>query len=206
MYARQVRGQTLQFGVSGMLWERSLVMYDRQTDSLWSHLLGEAMAGEYAGEKLEVLPGLMSDWASWFAAHPETTVLWLPRTADQFRSDRLPSQQMVIGMSLAGKPYAWSLSYLSQHQPLQIEIEGFPLLVMMDEVSRAVRVFDRRVDEGPPRALHVEAGEIRDDRGGRWHSLSGLPLNSDAPLKPVPVIPSYRDAWLTFHPESTLFD
>ena len=45
MYARKTKERTLTFGVSGMLWNRSLVMYDRETKSLWSHMLGEAMQG-----------------------------------------------------------------------------------------------------------------------------------------------------------------
>ena len=43
MYARTVQGRTLNFAVSGLLWENSLVMVDDATESLWSHLLGEAM-------------------------------------------------------------------------------------------------------------------------------------------------------------------
>ena len=45
MYAAEVGKQKLTFGVSGMLWNRSLVMYDKETGTLWSHILGEAMQG-----------------------------------------------------------------------------------------------------------------------------------------------------------------
>ena len=34
--------------VSGMLWNRNLVMLDLETESLWSHILGEAKAGVLA--------------------------------------------------------------------------------------------------------------------------------------------------------------
>ena len=45
MYAREAKGQTLTFQVSGMLWKRSLVMRDIETGSLWSHLLGVEKLG-----------------------------------------------------------------------------------------------------------------------------------------------------------------
>ena len=45
MYARKVDNRTLTFGVSGLLVRNSLVMYDRETGSLWSHLSGKALDG-----------------------------------------------------------------------------------------------------------------------------------------------------------------
>lgn len=62
MYAREVEGRTLTFGVSGKLILNALVMYDRQTDSLWSQFLGVAVQGPLAGTKLEVLPSVLTDW------------------------------------------------------------------------------------------------------------------------------------------------
>ena len=58
MYARKVKGKALTLSVSGMLWNRSLVILDAETKSLWSHILGRAMRGPLEGETLEVLPGL----------------------------------------------------------------------------------------------------------------------------------------------------
>jgi hypothetical protein len=45
VYARTVNGRTLTFGVSGKLIRNSLVMYDRETHSLWTHLTGGAIDG-----------------------------------------------------------------------------------------------------------------------------------------------------------------
>jgi hypothetical protein len=45
VYAREIKGQALSFGVSGKLWANALIMDDRQTDSLWSHLGGQAITG-----------------------------------------------------------------------------------------------------------------------------------------------------------------
>ena len=85
MYARRVNGRTLTFGVSGMLWQDSLVMYDVETRSLWSHLLGEAMAGPLKGTVLGQVPSVMVDWKTWKSRHPQTTVLNLSRTSAAYR-------------------------------------------------------------------------------------------------------------------------
>ena len=44
VYDRTVGSQTLTFGVSGMLFRDALVMFDRETDTLWTHVDGRAMA------------------------------------------------------------------------------------------------------------------------------------------------------------------
>ena len=49
---------------NGMLWNRSLVMYDRETESSWSHILGEAMDGKMKGATLDHVPS--DRWTLWY--------------------------------------------------------------------------------------------------------------------------------------------
>ena len=49
-------GKDVTLRVSGMLWKHNLVMQDLETRSLWSHMLGECMAGELKGARLTMLP------------------------------------------------------------------------------------------------------------------------------------------------------
>ena len=44
-FERRVDGRLLDFGTSGMLYADNLVMYDRQTESLWPQLTGQASVG-----------------------------------------------------------------------------------------------------------------------------------------------------------------
>ena len=62
MYARQVDGRTLTFGVSGMLFRDGLVMYDRETDSLWTQVDGRGIKGEFADRALEIVPSIHATW------------------------------------------------------------------------------------------------------------------------------------------------
>lgn len=68
----------LDFGTSGALYQSALVMYDRQTESLWTHFDGLSVIGTLAGSKLSVLPAAMVSWDDAVAAHPDATVLDRP--------------------------------------------------------------------------------------------------------------------------------
>lgn len=66
-----------EFGVSGLLYNSNVLMYDRggQPESLWSQVLGEGVSGPAAGEKLNALPMELTTWRQWKSSHPETLVL-----------------------------------------------------------------------------------------------------------------------------------
>jgi hypothetical protein len=67
--------QVLDFGTSGLLYNSSLVMYDRQTETLWSHFTAQAIHGQLAGIRLVTIPVAMVSWDSWSQAHPDGLVL-----------------------------------------------------------------------------------------------------------------------------------
>jgi len=72
---RRAGARVLEFGVSGALWNSSLVMYDRQTHSLWSHFTGEGLLGVLAGTELNGYPVTLASWKEFRTAHPEGIVL-----------------------------------------------------------------------------------------------------------------------------------
>ncbi len=65
----------LDFGTSGRLYRSALVMYDRQTESLWAHFLGQAVAGALTGNRLDAHPVATVSWADFRRAHPRAWVL-----------------------------------------------------------------------------------------------------------------------------------
>lgn len=74
-YDRRVGERVLDFGTSGRLYQSSLVMYDRQTQSLWTHFDGTAVVGELAGIRLHFYPVAVVAWSDWLEAYPEGRVL-----------------------------------------------------------------------------------------------------------------------------------
>lgn len=75
MYDRNLGDKKLSFGVSGKLWKNVLIMYDRQTDTLWSHLTGEGLIGPLKGERLKTFPAAMMRYSEWKQLYPDTLVL-----------------------------------------------------------------------------------------------------------------------------------
>ncbi len=74
-YDRRVDGQVLSFGVSGLLRHSDLVMFDRQTESLWQQLSGEAIVGAYTGTTLRPVPAQIISFEQFARAYPDGTVL-----------------------------------------------------------------------------------------------------------------------------------
>jgi hypothetical protein len=74
-YDRRLDDRVLDFGTSGLLYNSALVMYDRQTETLWSHFTGEAAIGHLTGAVLDVLPMSTVSWEDWREANPDGLVL-----------------------------------------------------------------------------------------------------------------------------------
>lgn len=74
-FHRRVGERLLDFGTSGMLYADNLVMYDRQTESLWPQLTGQASVGVLTGTQLQAIPMGVVGWAQFLSAHPDALVL-----------------------------------------------------------------------------------------------------------------------------------
>jgi hypothetical protein len=70
-----MNGKTLTFGTSGKLYHSNLVMYDRQTNSFWPQVLGEAVVGPLTGTKLDFVATQILSWQDWRNEHPDGLVL-----------------------------------------------------------------------------------------------------------------------------------
>jgi hypothetical protein len=206
VYARELDGKTLTFGVSGMLWKQSLVMYDKETESLWSHILGEAKQGPLRGKKLEQIPSVMTDWKTWSKEHPDGTVVLISRTSKEYRTEfyRQP-EQFVLGIAEGGKAKAWSFDKLLKVPALNDTFDGQPVVVLVDKGSVTARLYSRKVKD---RELTFEAsgGKIKDkETGSTWEPVTGRAVDGSLKgtyLNALPAIVSYRLAWQEFHPKS----
>jgi hypothetical protein len=74
-FNRRLGHRVLDFGTSGMLYKSDLVMYDRQSHSLWSQMEGRAIVGDRAGTKLALRPANTIAFEAWRTAHPHGKVL-----------------------------------------------------------------------------------------------------------------------------------
>lgn len=71
----KVSGRPLNFGVSGLLFNSDLLLYDKETKSLWSQIEGRAITGLLKGQVLTQLPLKITTWADWKKDYPNSLVL-----------------------------------------------------------------------------------------------------------------------------------
>lgn len=173
MYSTKVNGETLEFGTSGMLYRSNKLMYDRGTKTLWRQFRGEPVVGLLAdsGIRLEVLPVVVTTWAEWATAHPDTTVLdidtgvypastYLPEDHPRSiyyryredpgtmfpvwqQSDRLATKAEVMGVELNGQAKAYPLGLLRKEPVVNDSLGGTDLVVVTVSEAGAARAYER---------------------------------------------------------------
>lgn len=183
VYARELEdGRVLDLGVSGALYRDALVLYDRETGSYWSQVTGRAIRGPLTGKRLQEVPSIVTSWAEWKKAHPDTLLLRAspgPRRsayADYFAD---PSRLGVLNTKnpderLQGKSWVWGLA----------------------DGKEAVAIVEERLDE-KPRELRLRDGAVRVFRRG-----------DRVVFEPPPSTPPHRMywfVWIRFHPGSRIW-
>ncbi len=226
-----VDGQAYTFGVSGKLWRNGLVMYDRQTETLWSGVTGSALQGPLQGKQLEILAALPKvRWKDWVAAYPKSQVLTAhglqhveedgyadyhlgPMTGlfrPEHENDRLPPKALVLAIRLGKHARAYPLSVFQQSQIVTDTVAGKPLLVYRDPDSEASAIYERTVEGQALRFKPGQTWTVLEDTttGSTWNMLTGTavagPLQGKR-LRPAPHHQIYWFAWVDFYPETTLF-
>ena len=128
----------LNFGVSGLLRNSDMVMFDRETESWWQQAIGQGIVGHHMGTELDILPTWMESWQAFRARNPQGLVMDEPGHRRPYGSNPY------VGYDSAPRPFLYS----GEMPPHGIA----PLL-------RVVRVGDRAW----PLTRLAEAGEITEE-------------------------------------------
>lgn len=173
VFDRQTPEGVKEFGVSGLLYNSNVLMYDRggEPEALWSQIESGAVSGPKAGQDLKALPVELTTWSDWKARHPETRVLsmqtghlrdysrnpyggYLDQPGLMFpvqpSSDRLPEKAKVLGVwgpDGAAKAYPLS-SFAGVDSPrtTRDEVGGKSITLQYDPTADSLRVVE--ADEG----------------------------------------------------------
>jgi hypothetical protein len=230
VYDRQVTDdQTLTFGVSGMLYRNGLIMYDHQTQSLWSHIMGQAIAGDFDGTQLELIAALQTDWASWKERHPDTVVInpglfgrdgyegyyRRPDAGVLGRATKpdvdIGPKEFVIGVRLGGEVKAYPFRVLNQQSIVNDTVGQVPVVIFFDKGSAVGAVFSPQMDDGT--LLTFEPGEtlevaIDTQTQSEWDIFTGTatsgPLEGTQ-LAQIPITYAFWFGWADYHPEGAVY-
>lgn len=217
-----------------MLYRNGLIMYDRETESLWSHILGQAVGGDYAGTQLTFIPALHTDWQSWKTLHPDTLVVSPalygrdpyasyyaggqegvigrgPLAGGPARDDDIHPKEYVIGVRLNGTVRAYPFSVLNREPVINDTAGGVPVGVFFDQGTLSGAVFDRRLADGTVLTFlpEINGKIVRDNEtGSDWDIFTGIALRGPAAgqqLAQVPTTYSFWFGWIDYHPASTVY-
>ena len=207
----------------------ALVMYDHQTDSLWSSFTGDAVRGPMAGTKLGILPALQTTWGRWKELHPDTMVLeqGLSYQYDSYNSyysggsagvigenrsdDRLYKKEFVLGLVINGEAKAYAFGDLNQQPVVNDTLAGKDLVVTFDPESATGGTFSRNVDGRTLTFRPLESDSLLmadEETGTHWRMLTGEAVAGEltgTSLEQIPSNYSFWFAWKDWHPGTDLF-
>ena len=190
VFDRNISGKTRTFGVSGLLYRSDVLMYDRETESLWSQLGMRAVSGPSVGKKLRWLPSEQLTWKAWREKYPHGVVLSTETGhrrdysgeayAAYFASDEpmfpvperrteLEDKALVIGVVINGKAKAYPVDLLPSGKSIQDRVGNTKIVVRYEEENKYAKVI------GPE---------------GRQ----------------IPSVQSFWFAWQAFYPETSLWE
>ena len=185
-----VDDRRLIFGVSGLLYNNDVLLYDRQTQSLWSQIRSEAITGPLQGSRLVTLPVSHTTWRDWKERHPDSQVLSedtgfrLDYDVDHY-SDYRRSGRIYFPVT------AQSGEYRRKEMVMGLEIENQFKAYPFTELKRGPAQFsdhfaDRQFD------VHYDhqnrTARVIDEHGAE-----------------MPTVLAFWFAWYAFHPETDIY-
>lgn len=151
-FDRRLDGRVLDFGTTGKLRYSDLVMYDRQTESWWQQVTGEAIVGELTGKRLTFLSAQIVSWETFRSHFPSGKVLnrntgharsyglnpyigYDDINASPFlyngpRDIRLRPMERVVTASIGREDVAYPFRVLERVRVVNDTVSGVPLVVM----------------------------------------------------------------------------
>ena len=206
VFDRRVGGQVREFGVSGLLWNSNVLLYDRQPggsgESLWSQLKMQAICGPAAkrGERLKLLPAELVAWKDWRTRHPDTTVL-SERTGHQRNYQANPyaryfkTSKLLFPVSL---PRRKRKAFKNKELMLVVEAGGKFKAYALKHLKAAADDEGVIVDEFAGRKIRLlydkKRKTVRAEAGGEEEGAA-----------PLATAYSFWFAWKSTHPEAEVY-
>ena len=169
VFDSRVDGEALRLGVSGLLRNSDLVMWDSATDSLWQQINGEGIVGAHAGAQLELLSSSVVRWGDFADAFPDGQVLsqqtGFSRNYGQnpyegyssstrpflFEGDvdeRYPALERVVGVTVTGDDKAFPFSVIAEAKVVNDVVGGRPIVVLWGAEDTADALDSSDITEG----------------------------------------------------------
>jgi len=221
-----------QFGVSGLLCDNNLVMFDRTSTSLWPQMDFTAIRGDLLGEELEQIQVYEMPWGEWLDLHPTTGVVSLGELGSVIDYDRYPydtyytntrvsfplrnpldtrehPKTRVHGIRSGDEAKAWMIEAMNG-AVINDSVGGDPVVVL-GHAGFNYAVSYLRVVDGETRTFELSRTWeplLRDiETGTEWdiHGLAVSGPDAGSQLTPTESYIGFWFAWAAYHPGSELW-
>lgn len=231
MWETTVDGRVLHFHLAGIN-NQNFIMRDEETNSWWQQISGECVLGPLKGRRLRLFdhdeltyatwkregdagrvlrpdPKLLAenqyapaDWEQRMQRVPVATTLTDPNAG-------LPARTLVVGVEAGGASKAYPLDALARQNPIIDQIGEMPLLVLLAEDGKSVRVFDRRL-EGRALEFFLRPGTnaLLDAATGSAWDFTGTATSGTLAGQRLTRIQNVKDYWFDwrkYHPETGVY-
>ena len=191
-FSADLDGEVSGFGVSGLLYESDVLLYDQLTNSLWSQILRKAVSGPMKGRELAMLPLRHTTWHKWRSDYPDTFVL--SRKTGYLRDyDTDPfanyDKSTAVMFNVSHKAPA---KYHPKDRVLGVEIDGFSKAYPLPELSKNRKSSFQDTVNQQLITVHWDEG-----------SETAFLTNNHG--VEIPAVSAYWFAWYTFHPDTAVF-
>ena len=224
-------GSALTLGTSGDLVNSNLLMYDRQTDSRWPQILGQAISGELKGASLEELPLVWTTWEHWKAQGIDSPVLsaetghlrsygqdpygaYAGSDQGYYENDdlifpvlhedqRFGPKEVVVGVKVGEHRLAIPREAALAKGVWNLELAGQPLVAVRDAALETIWVFGRALEDRVVSFQLEEGNALRDQDGGSWNRVGAALEGPDGErLLTAAFYDAMWFAWYAFFPDT----
>lgn len=190
VFFAEVNGHVLDFGVSGLIYNSDMLLYDRSTMSLWSQVMKTAVTGPMKGAQLTQVPAQYTTWNSWLKQHPDSLLLSRDTgfkrdyDADPYHDyKRLPA-----------------IAYSTSNQDSRLTGKAWVVGITVGEAALALPFIELDQLKSP---LQVTVGDTELDI--QWDSAASTARAFEGNGREVPTTSAYWFAWVAFHPDTALY-
>jgi len=192
VFASNAGEGALVFGVSGLLYNSDVLLYDRNTESLWSQLMGQAISGRLKGVKLPQVPAFHTTWGEWRTRFPQTEVLSIDTGYKRdYRKKAYAgySESRRLYFSVTDKA---PKTYHPKEQVMGVEVDG---------VFKAYPFKELSLNETPTFVDTVNGKQLT----VHWNEAARSSHVTDSQGQDVVSTTAFWFAWFTFHPMTEVF-
>ncbi len=211
------------FGVSGLLYNTNLILYDRLTDSYWSQMRLQCVGGELKGQYPDFVPLLETSFASAKQMFPTATVvssntsiysenqykrypygdyrtnnnnLIFPVSPDD---NRLPRKERVLGIvsETVKRVYRFK-NFSNSIQVINDDLGGIPVVIAGSKSFDFISAFRRPSPSVTMQETSLALPAVMEDSNGNIYSVLGEVIQGAALGSRLKTVQSFTAFWFSF--------